>query len=477
MRIFGLEISIKKAVAALLQPISGNGGWWPLIRESFTGAWQQNVEVSQDTVLAYPAVYACTTLIASDIGKLRIKLVEEDDNGVSSEVTRNSPFLPLLRRPNTYQNRIQFVQQWMLSKLIHGNTYALKVRDNRGIVTRLYILNPLRVKVLVAPDGSVWYELQQDMLSLVPESEPVTVPASEMIHDTMECLFHPLVGISPLYAAGLAATQGFNIQTHSAKFFKNQSRPSGVLTAPGSISDETAARLKAAWDTNFGGENSGKTAVLGDGLKYEAMSMSAEASQLIDQLKITAEMVCSCYHVPGYKVGVGAMPPASNIEALDQQYYSQCLQKLIESFELSVGEGISLPTNYYIELDLAGLLRMDTAAQYRTLAEGVKGSIIAPNEARLKLNLPPVPGGDSPMAQQQNYSLEALAKRDALADPFATGGQTASSPAPMDEPPDPQGDTSKALTHNAGAITAAQLEKAMALTLEMVAPIHIPSGA
>jgi phage portal protein BeeE len=44
---------------------------------------------------------------------------------------------------------------------------------------------------------------------------------------------------------------------------------------------------------------------------------------------------------------------------------------------------------------------------------------MAPNEGRGKLDLKPVEGGESPYLQQQNYSLAALAKRDAQADPFA----------------------------------------------------------
>jgi len=44
---------------------------------------------------------------------------------------------------------------------------------------------------------------------------------------------------------------------------------------------------------------------------------------------------------------------------------------------------------------------------------------MAPNEGRAKLDLKPKTGGDSPYLQQQNYSLAALAKRDAQADPFA----------------------------------------------------------
>ncbi|MNV75883.1 hypothetical protein D3C71_1692080 [compost metagenome] len=60
---------------------------------------------------------------------------------------------------------------------------------------------------------------------------------------------------------------------------------------------------------------------------------------------------------------------------------------------------------------------------------------MAPNEQRFKLGLPPKPGGDSPMLQQQNYSLEALAKRDAQADPFGTAPEpTVPAPTASEEP-------------------------------------------
>jgi len=62
---------------------------------------------------------------------------------------------------------------------------------------------------------------------------------------------------------------------------------------------------------------------------------------------------------------------------------------------------------------------MDTATLVTTIKDSVGAGVMAPNEARAKFDLRPVPGGDAPYMQQQNYSLEALAKRDAQADPFA----------------------------------------------------------
>jgi HK97 family phage portal protein len=392
-----------------LVPVSGDRGWWPIIRESYTGAWQHNVEVSYDSVLAYHADFACRTLIASDIAKLRIKLVAKTADGVWAEIT-NPAYSPVLRKPNRYQNRIQFFESWVLSKLQRGNAYILKRRDGRNVVTELYVLDPNRVKVLVADDGSVYYQLSTDNLASLPES--VTVPASEIIHDRFNCFFHPLVGLSPIFAGGLASTQGVAIQNNSAKFFQNFSQPGGILTAPGSIGDDTAARLKAAWAENYSGSNFGKVAVLGDGLKYEPMGVKAVDAQLIEQLKWTAEIVCSVYHVPPYKIGVGDMPSYNNVQSLNIEYYSQCLQALIEGIELCLDEGLGTGEMMGTEFDLDGLLRMDSVTQMEVL-DKAKG-ILTLNERRAKVDQSPKPYGDTIYMQEQDHSAEAIAARDKL---------------------------------------------------------------
>lgn len=409
-----------------LSPVSSRGGWWPIVRESFPGAWQQNVTINRETVLSNHAVFACQTLIASDIAKLRVKLVAKSTDGIWSE-TANAAYSPVLRKPNPYQNRIQFFESWVLSKLKHGNAVMLKRRDNRNVVTQLHVLDWTLVTPLISDGGDVFYQLQTDQLAGMPDS--ITVPASEVIHDRYNCLFHPLVGISPIYANGLAATQGVAIQSNSTKFFQNNSQPGGILSAPGTIKQETADRLKADWETKFSGDNAGKVAVLGDGLKYEAMAVTAHDAQLIEQLKWTAEVVCSTYHVPPYKIGVGALPSYNNVQALNVEYYTQALQKLIEDIELCLDEGLSIGdgvtvggATYGTEFDVDNLLRMDSVTQMEVLDKGK--NVMTPNEARKKIDLPARAGGDAVYRQQQDYSIEALAKRDAKEDPFAKDAAT-----------------------------------------------------
>lgn len=444
MRILGLPVPFtgekQKQLGALTSVTEGRGGWFPIVREPFTGAWQRNIAINNDMVASFNADFACKTLIARDIAKLRVKLVEEDSDGIWSETT-NPAFSPVLRQPNSYQTRNQFWETYLLSKLSRGNTYVLKVRDQRNVVIEMHVLDPTRVQPLVAVDGSVFYRLNTDYLAGL-ETE-IVVPAREIIHDRMNCLFHPLVGTPPVFASGLASMLGLNAQKASALLFENNSTPGGLLTAPGEVTEVEEKRIKEEWEQRFSRVNLGRVAVLSGGMTYQKMPLTAVETQMIDQLKWSAETVCSVYHVPPYKIGIDVLPRGfTNLQALNVEYYSQSLQSLIEEIEelldqaLGIGEADGLGT----EFDTDNLLRMDSLALTSTVKDAVGAGVMSPNEGRAKFDLKPVTGGDSPYLQQQNYSLEALAKRDAQADPFAPATPPApTKPTPTDAAPPADG--------------------------------------
>lgn len=429
----------EKALAPVAQ---ARGSWYPVF-ESYAGAWQSNVVVSRDSVLANPYIFACQTLIARDIAKLRVRLVARD--GKIWKETTSPAFSPVLRKPNGFQTRNQFWECYFLSKLSRGNTYVLKTRDERGVVVKLHVLDPNLVTPLVADDGSVFYDLSVDNIPGI--SQQMVVPAREIIHDRWNCLYHPLVGLSPIFANGIAATQGLRMQDSSAVFFGNQSRPGGILTAPGKISDETANRLKETFATNYSGANAGKIAVVGDGLTFTQLAVTAVDAQMVEQMKWTAEAIAATYHVPLYKIGAGQVPTAGNVQTLNVEYYSQCLQSLIEDAESLLDDGLGLDGEKLgTEFDIDNLLRMDSLTQMKVLKES--SGIMSPNEQRAKLDLPSVEGGNSVFMQEQNWSLEDLAKRSEAGiapKQLSTAPLALPAPSDPDEEPDLPEPASKAV--------------------------------
>lgn len=434
MRLFGLQITRATKAARQLAGVDDSRGWVRIF-DWKPGAWQQDAAHEVTDVFAQSTVFACTTLIASDIGKLRLGLVEK--KGRIWTAADSPAYSPVLRKPNHYQTRQKFIEQWVVSKLSEGNTYVLKVRDERSVVKQLYVLDPRRCQPLVAPDGAVYYALAEDDLNKLPVGLEA-IPASEIIHDRMVCLFHPLVGVTPLYAATLPAQQALKIQNNSKQFFGNASQPGGILSAPNRINEETADRIKQHWEKNYTGQNAGRVAVLGDGLTYTPGSVNAVDSQLVEQLGLTAKQICSVFHVPAFLVGAADAPPYGNIGPAVQQYYNQCLQSLIESIEACLDEGLGIGEGVKVEgrtlgteLNLSDLLRMDEKTLAEVEGNKVQRGIAAPDEAREKFGLPPVEGGSQPLLQQQNYSLGALARRDAQDDPFGT--KPAPAPAANDQ--------------------------------------------
>lgn len=412
MGFFGNLFGKKKS----LQGVHSNQGWTSLfVHEPYSGAWQKNDELTREDLAAHHAVFSCVSLISQDIGKMPI-LLKKKQQGVWIDQDIPERF-SVLNKPNHYQTWQQFSEQWTTSLLLRGNTYVMKVRDIfSGKVVGLKVLNPDLTKPLISDAGDVFYQLNDDRLNQISHE---VVPASEIIHDRINCFYHPLVGLSPITACAVAAGHGLEIQKSQRQHFKNNSRPGGILTAPGPISPEKAQSVKQQWNENYGGANAGCTAVVGDGLKFEAITVSAADSQLIEQMRMSNEVICAVFHVPQFKLGIGTIPAGQKVSDLNEIYYSDCLQSLIEARENLLDESLGLKdANLEAFLDLDTLIRMDSVSQMQRLKEGVGAAIMTPNEARQKLGLGPLEGGDTVYMQQQNYSLEALSKRDQKDDPF-----------------------------------------------------------
>ncbi len=407
-------MSVFQNIRNWLWPSQNLAGY--LVRDHRPGAWQANDELMVRDSTSYHAVYACMTRIASDIAKLPIGLVKKDPaTGIWQDHESNS-FSPVLRRPNKFSTPQAFFESWMLSLYSTGNCYVIKERDKRGIVIGLYVLDSSKVRPVTAADGSYAYEVDTSQINELAGivGDTVLVPPEEMIHDRLAAPgSHPLLGVSPIAAAVSQISVAQEIQSSTLALHKNQSRPMGALTAAGAVSSETVEQLRAYWDSNFSGKNLGRVAILADGLTYQSFGIvSAQDGQVIEQLKWSAEVVCSVFAVPPHMVQLGDNSlKYDNVSALNQQYYNQTLMPRLESIEALLNHGLNLPNGVSVQFNVTALLRLDPAAMIAAQADAVGAGIITPNESRKALNYGPVDGGDTIYLQQQMWPIEKLASR------------------------------------------------------------------
>ena len=64
------------------------------------------------------------------------------------------------------------------------------------------------------------------------------IPSRNVLHTRLHTDKNPLIGITPLTAAMISSATGTSIQGHENAFFKNMSRPSGVVSTDMTLTSE-----------------------------------------------------------------------------------------------------------------------------------------------------------------------------------------------------------------------------------------------
>jgi len=403
--------------------------------EPFAGAWQRNmdqVRAAGPNILAFTAIYACINVISSDIARLPLRVLQVNPRG-GRFVAKNHYAMRVLRKPNPFQTSLQFLQQYYVSKLTHGNTYVYLVRDGSNRITEMYVLDPRSVQPLITDDGGVYYQLGREPLMAI--ANPIVLRSSDIMHDRCLGLFHPLIGVSPLFAAAMSAMTGSRIMMNSETFFANMSRSSGVLTAPGKLDPAIAKRMQAEWDSNYSGKGLGKVAVLSNGLKYEPMTINAADAELVNQLRWVVEDCARAYRVPTFKLSTSEKSNYRNSEQMARDYFQNCLSYHIEGQEQVYAAAFGLDTETSIEFDMAPLFRMETDVRYSSHQIALNAGFKSINEVRNEEDLPPVPGGDEPRVQAQYIPLSK-----ATGDGVHIPGQPTPAPAPAPAEDDDESD-------------------------------------
>lgn len=399
--------------------ININNSGYKYIEEPFIGAFQRNKDYIADRT-QHPTVFACLSLISNDIAKLPFTFKTLEDKHWKR--VYNSQYSFLNSKPNKYQTPYQFRQQWILSKLMHGNTYVLIERDELDNPVAFHILNPDAVQVRISDvSGSIFYAVKinknaGDSVFTLTDNNELIIPASEIIHDKCVTIYSPFVGVSPIRAAALSINMSHNIQSHMNDFIQNGASLGGIVEVPGAIKEEQSKAILRKFNEDFKGRNSGNIGLLTDGMKFNKLSMSSLDAQLIDHMKYTTEQICGVFNVPVFMIISNSQ--ASNVEELTQQYYSQCLQTHIKSLENCLDFSLEISDYDSIEIDTNELFRGDMTKRYANYEKAIKASFMTINEARYLEDLPPLDGADTVYMQQQNFSLQAIYERDKN-DPFS----------------------------------------------------------
>lgn len=360
--------------------------WWG-------GAASQSVagiQVDADTALKISTVWACVSLLSETIASLPLVMYRNlNDDG--RERARNHPLYSVLHdQPNKIQTAAEFREMMMGHVLLRGNAYAQIIPGDKGPVDQLLPIHPDRVRVEKLPNGRLRYQVRGD--------DGLEKPLNQ------EDVFHlrgpsadGITGMSIIEYARDSFGLSLAAERYGGRFFRNDSRPGGVLKTDRKLSTDAANRLKSSWEAAHTAGNQARVAVLEDGLEWQQVGLSNEDAQFLETREFQAEDVCRWFRVPPHMVGLTSKSTSwgSGIEQMGIAFVTYTLLPWLTRWEQAIARDLIIATGvYFASFVVEGLLRGETGSRYSAYATGRQWGWLSVNDIRRLENMNPIENGD-----------------------------------------------------------------------------------
>lgn len=362
---------------------------------SAPAAW---VQLSDGVYREYAHLYRCqpqirtvVSFLARNIAQLGLHSFRRVSDTDRERLT-DHPLPQILSAPGAKLTRYRLIERLVSDIAIYDKAYWVKVRIDGGGVIGVIPVPPSRMTV----EGDNW--LQPEMFRVHGSRGDLELTPDQVVH------FHGYdpedlrYGSSPIDSLRSLLGEEFEANRAREQMWRNGGRLSGVLKRPADAPkwDPTArGRFKEGWRSYTQG---GGTPILEDGMEYEQLAIDPAKAQYIEARKLTREEVAAAYHIPLPMVGILDHATFSNIKEQHQHLYQDTLGPWLQMIQEEIGLQLipDLPDSdgVYVEFNLQEKLRGSFEEQAAQLQTAVGAPWLLRNEARARMNLPAIDGGD-----------------------------------------------------------------------------------
>lgn len=340
------------------------------------------------------AFFRGVVYISTQIAKLPWEVKDKNQ-----EVLENDISYMLNVSPNEEMTAFMFKLFLIQCAIVGGNGYAEIERTFDGRPTRMWPLNPKRVSLIRASDGTLFYQVSED---------------GGMTYLRTKDVFHVrnLITKDALVGQGLVsyAMQTLGISLGADKFanalFSNGGMPSGVLEVEGQLSDEAYDRLKKSWKEDQGGKKTGGTAILEEGVTYKPISHAPDVLQFLESRKFNVHEIARFLGLPPTKLFDSESAKFNNIEHANLEVVTDTLDAWARNLESEADMKLlgKQHAGKFTELDLYAVFRGDMVTRSTYFKNMMSVGSITPNEIRGKEGMAGYKGGDRFFIATNNYT-------------------------------------------------------------------------
>lgn len=341
--------------------------------------------VNTDSAMRLDAVWACVNLLTDIVAPLPWHAYREDADGIKQRVKDPA----LLVKPSNEQalSAADWRGQVMRSWLLRGNAYGLvKELGPQGEPAKIQIIHPDYVTVIrLGPLGPFEYRVLGEAKQLFPAGDLIHMPGAYTVPGTP-------VALSPIDYARQTIGVGLSAEEYAARFYGDSAIPSGILHTDQNLTGEQATSMKARFNEAIKGRR--EVAVLGAGMKFEPISVSAAEAQWLDTSKVTATRIARIFGVPPEMIGAdgGSSMTYVNVESRSLNLLTFAGRPWITRLEAALSQLV--PGRLLVRADTDDLLRTDARTRVSIEGQELRNGIKSVNEVRRARNLPPIDGGN-----------------------------------------------------------------------------------
>jgi HK97 family phage portal protein len=377
------------------------------IFEALTGGFMPSAGLrppTEQSILTHSAAYASISLIVGAIAALPFVVYSRSPDGELSELPLDDLWWKLNEEMTPRWSAAVGWEYLATSLLMHGDAFA-RIHRRAGAVVGLEPIHPYRVWVIPNDDGSrLVYVIEVDPLTPMPGAKEsrIVLDQDDVLH-VPGFGFNGYRGLSPLrFALRMVGAGALATQEYGARFFANAARPDYVLTTDGTLSPEKVDQIREQIDFRHrSAEHSHRPMVLSGGLKPVTLSLPLEDLQLLELRKFDVEEIARIYGVPPFMIGQTDKTTSwgSGVETMGTLFVRYTLSRYLNKFQVELNRKLIRNARKVIVPDTSELERAD----FKSLMDGLRTGrgragerpIMTTNEARKKLFLKRVPGGDT----------------------------------------------------------------------------------
>ena len=376
-------------------------------------------------------VHRCIQLISNSASSVKLDVFDGDTK------LDNHELISLLQRPNPTQSGIEFFSSMYSFLMISGNSYILRDSDTMRPPNELYLLRPDRIQIKSSQTAiPSSYDYVIDGVTINKYAVDQTNGLSQIKHIKLWNPIDDYYGLSPIMASAYNIDQHNLAGLHNVALLKNGATPSGYLKFQPTdetgmstqLTDDQRARLLEDLEFRFQGtHNSGRPMLLEGNFDYKQLGLSPKDMDFLDLLNLSAREIALCFGVPAQLIGIPEANTYSNMETAKLGLYEETIIPLLKRVESDLNEYLSPlysgDINIRYDLDSIPAMAEKRKQVYENVVQGVQAGILTRNEARDRLGLEEVSGGDDLYIPSNLFPI----------------GETMDSDEDNDSPVDPEG--------------------------------------